>query len=69
VPPSSPIAPLSGGAINGSDDTIQVELIAPDGMPPAVRITWPPRPTVVQPARFADTASASCESSHEPMWS
>ena len=26
-------------------------------MPPAVRITWPPKPTVVQPARFAEVAA------------
>jgi hypothetical protein len=49
---------LVSGAINGSGDTIQVDLITPNGMPFGVRITWPPKPTVVQPGRFADTAAA-----------
>jgi hypothetical protein len=44
-------------SVSASGDSIVVELITPDGMPPAVRITWPTT-TVVQPARYADTASA-----------
>jgi len=59
VEQSSPITPLASGAINGSSDTIQVDLSNPDGMPPAMRITWPPKPTVVQPARFAEVAATA----------
>jgi hypothetical protein len=29
----------------------------PDGMPPMVKITWPPQPTMVDPKRFPDVAA------------
>jgi hypothetical protein len=32
-------------------------LVEPDGMPPAVRITWPAAPTIVNPKQFPDTAA------------
>ena len=51
-----PITPLASAQIN--HDHVTVELIEPDSMPAAVRIVWPPQPTVVDPKRFPDTAAA-----------
>jgi hypothetical protein len=48
---------LASSAISASGDRIVVELISPADMPPTVRITWPTM-TVVQPARYAEVASA-----------
>jgi hypothetical protein len=54
--PKHPTTPLASGQIN--HDRIAVELIEPIGMPPIVRISWPPQPTIVDPKRFPDTAAA-----------
>ncbi|HEY6665070.1 MAG TPA: hypothetical protein VI036_08060 [Propionibacteriaceae bacterium] len=51
-----PITPLASAQIN--HDHVTVELIEPDSMPAAVRILWPPQPTVVDPKRFPDVAAA-----------
>jgi hypothetical protein len=53
---SNYVTELARGDINAADELF-VELIKPADMPAMIRITWPPQPTVVQPARFADTAS------------
>jgi hypothetical protein len=34
-------------------------LIQPAGLPPTVRVTWPAKPTIVQPRRFAEVAGAA----------
>lgn len=39
-------------------DVVTVQLIEPDGMPPIVKITWPPQSTVIDPPRFGDIAAA-----------
>ena len=54
--PSSPITPLASAQVN--HDHLKVELVEPDGMPPAVRITWPAAPTIVNPKQFPDVAAA-----------
>jgi hypothetical protein len=56
VSQSSPITPLASAQIN--HDTISIELLEPNGMPPMVKITWPPQPTIIDPKRFPDTAAA-----------
>jgi hypothetical protein len=56
VPQSSPITPLASSQIN--HDQLTVELVEPVGMPPIVRVVWPPQPTVVDPKSFPDTAAA-----------
>jgi hypothetical protein len=38
---------LAAGQITPSGDTLQVELIQPAGNPPAVLITWPAAPSVI----------------------
>jgi hypothetical protein len=53
---SNHVTELARGDITAADELF-VELIKPADMPAMIRITWPPQPTVVQPARFADTAS------------
>ena len=40
------------------NETITIELVQPDDMPPIVRIGWPLQPTVIDPARFRDVAAA-----------
>jgi hypothetical protein len=50
-----PTTPLASSQIN--HDRLTVELVEPDGMPPMVKITWPPQPTVVDPRRFPDVAA------------
>jgi hypothetical protein len=40
------------------NETITVELVQPDDMPPIVRIGWPLQPTVIDPERFRDLAAA-----------
>jgi hypothetical protein len=54
--PSSSITPLASSQIN--HDQLAIELIEPVGLPPMVKITWPPAPTVVDPRRFPDIAAA-----------
>jgi hypothetical protein len=51
-----PITPLASAEVN--HDQLKVELIEPDSMPAAVRITWPAQPTVIKPERFPDVAAA-----------
>jgi hypothetical protein len=53
--PNHPITPLASSQIN--HDQLTVELVEPDSMPPAVRITWPPQPTIIKPERFPDVAA------------
>jgi hypothetical protein len=51
-----PITPLASAQIN--HDQLSIELVEPDGMPPMVKITWPPQPTIIDPKRFPDAAAA-----------
>lgn len=51
----NPITPLASAQIN--HDRLAVELIEPDGLPPMVRIVWPPQPSVIDPRRFPDVAA------------
>jgi hypothetical protein len=51
-----PITPLASAEVN--HDHLKIELVEPNGMPPMVKITWPPQPTIVDPKRFPDTAAA-----------
>ena len=39
-------------------DVVTVELIQPDGKGAFIQVTWPARPTRIDPAGFRDTASA-----------
>jgi hypothetical protein len=50
---------LADGQISPSGDNIRVDLIQPGGLPPTVRVTWPAKPTIVQPRRFAEVAGAA----------
>ena len=50
------ITPLASSQVN--HDSISIELLEPNAMPPMVRIVWPPQPTVVDPKRFPDAAAA-----------
>jgi hypothetical protein len=54
-----PITPLTSAQVN--HDHLKVELVEPDGMPPAVRITWPAAPTIVKPE-----AISRCRRSDRP---
>jgi hypothetical protein len=54
--PQSSITPLASSQIN--HDQLTVELVEPDDKPAMVRIVWPTAPTIVDPRRFPDTASA-----------
>jgi hypothetical protein len=49
---------LAIGQINGSD-AIKIELVTPPDMPQVVIIRWPVQPTIAQPVRFAEVASAA----------
>jgi hypothetical protein len=40
-------------------DTLTIELVKPSDMPAVVIIRWPARPTVSDPRRFAEAASAT----------
>jgi hypothetical protein len=48
---------LAAGHVTASD-SITIELVAPQGQPQAILVRWPEHPTVVQPRRYADCASA-----------
>ena len=50
-----PITPLASAQVG--HDTISVELLEPNAMPPMVRIVWPDVPTIVNPKQFPDTAA------------
>ena len=52
----SKIILLGHAHINPSDE-IAIELVAPADMPAAVRIVWPPAPTVTGARNFGDTAA------------
>jgi hypothetical protein len=47
---------LASGTIHANDEIV-VWLIEPDNLPAIVQISWPPRPTVIDPNLFADVAS------------
>jgi hypothetical protein len=59
---------LAGGQINGSGDTITVQLIRPADIPAGertlrqnraiIRIAWPPAPTVCTPGNYPAVAAA-----------
>jgi hypothetical protein len=53
--PSSSITPLASSQVN--HDRLTIELVEPVGMPPMVKIVWPPQPTIVDPKRFPDVAA------------
>jgi hypothetical protein len=50
-----PITPLASAQVD--NDQLAVGLVELDGMPAIIRITWPLRPTIVDPNRFPDTAA------------
>jgi hypothetical protein len=52
----SKITLLGHAQINTSDE-IAIELVTPDDLPAAVRIVWPPAPTVTGARNFPDTAA------------
>jgi hypothetical protein len=56
VSTSSPITPLASSQVN--HDQLEIVLVEPLGLPPKVKITWPPQPTIVDPKRFPDAAAA-----------
>lgn len=47
---------LTSGQITPTD-SIKVELVQPDSMPAAVKVTWPLQATVADPRRFPDVAA------------
>jgi len=51
-----PITPLASSQIG--HDTITIELVEPDSLPPVVKITWPVQPSIVDPRIFGETAAA-----------
>jgi hypothetical protein len=56
VSQSSPITPLASSQIG--HDTISIDLVEPDSLPPKVKVSWPPQPSIIDPRAFPDTASA-----------
>lgn len=54
--PSSPITPLASGNVN--HDTISIELLEPNAMPPMVRVVWPLQASLIDPKAFPDAAAA-----------
>ena len=53
---SSPITPLASSQIN--HDTVSIELLEPNAMPPMVRVVWPLQASLNDPKAFLDTAGA-----------
>jgi hypothetical protein len=49
-----PITPLASAQIN--HDTISIELLEPNAMPPMVRIVWPLQASLIDPKAFPDIA-------------
>ena len=49
---------LAEGSISPSDRLV-VELVTPPDAPQMILVRWPTQPTVVQPRRFGDVASAA----------
>jgi hypothetical protein len=56
VNPNAESTDLAHGTINGAGE-LSVQLISPDGMPSAVRITWPLKPSMIDPRRFPEVAA------------
>jgi hypothetical protein len=56
VSQSSPITPLASSQVN--HDSISIELLEPNAMPPMVRVVWPPQASLIDPKAFPDTAGA-----------
>jgi hypothetical protein len=56
VSQSSPITPLASAEVN--HDHLAIELVEPIGMPPMVKIVWPPAATVIDPKQFGPVATA-----------
>jgi hypothetical protein len=64
---SNETTPLAGGTINGTDDSISVDLVRRANIPAAERtlrgdravvaITWPGAPTVVSPTKYHEIAA------------
>ena len=50
--------PLASGHITAAD-VIVVELVAPHETPATVMINWPPEPTVCEPRRLTEVATAA----------
>jgi hypothetical protein len=50
---------LASSALTRSGDTLTIELVRPDSMPAAVRIVWPPQPSITAPTPKALAALAS----------
>jgi hypothetical protein len=51
-----PITPLASSQIN--HDSISIELIEPNAMPPMVRVVWPLQASLIDPRAFPDVAAA-----------
>ena len=51
-----PITPLASAQIN--HDSISIELLEPNAMPPMVRIVWPLQASLIDPKAFPDAAAA-----------
>jgi hypothetical protein len=52
------VTQLADGTINGADE-LSIELIEPTGLPPAIRLRWPNKPTVCPPAQLNATVAAA----------
>jgi hypothetical protein len=48
---------LAHGKITNADE-LTIELVEPPGLPPTIRIAWPPKPSITTPAHF-DAAVAT----------
>jgi hypothetical protein len=57
VSQSSPRVTLAEGDITQTDHLV-IELVDTGDTPQVILVRWPDHPTVVQPRRYADTASA-----------
>ena len=55
----SQVTHLASGALTRAGDTVSIELIRPDSMPAAVRVVWPPQPSVTAPTPKALAALAA----------
>ena len=48
---------LATGRINGTD-TLTIELVEPPGLPAAILLRWPTKPSVTDPAKFTAVVAA-----------